>query len=188
MWMYHSHVQEVRDIVSGLMGPIIITARGMARADGSPKDVDREIIADFAQVHEEDNWFADDNIGTAESMERSPPLNDRSKRQFNYPWFVKFSINGYLFGSLPLEALTIRRGEHVRWYLMASTNEYDAHMPHWEGNTVIVGGMRADVVNLLPMNMIVADMIPDDVGTWLFECQIFFHKEAGMALRYRVVE
>ena len=45
MWMYHSHVDEVGDTNSGLMGPVIVTARDMARADGTPKDVDRESSA-----------------------------------------------------------------------------------------------------------------------------------------------
>ncbi|MEA2589090.1 MAG: hypothetical protein QOH66_2017, partial [Actinomycetota bacterium] len=39
MWMYHSHVDEVSDTYAGLMGPIIVTRKGMARPDGSPKDV-----------------------------------------------------------------------------------------------------------------------------------------------------
>jgi FtsP/CotA-like multicopper oxidase with cupredoxin domain len=43
-WLYHSHVDEGKDINSGLIGPIIITRRGMARADASPKDVDREFV------------------------------------------------------------------------------------------------------------------------------------------------
>lgn len=50
MWMYQSHVNEARDINAGLMGAIVIIATGMARADGSPKDVDREIVANFARV------------------------------------------------------------------------------------------------------------------------------------------
>src|SRR5262249_20609585 len=45
MWMYHSHADEVADTYAGLMGPMAITRRGMARADGSPKDVDREVFA-----------------------------------------------------------------------------------------------------------------------------------------------
>jgi len=36
MWMYHSHTDEIADTYAGLMGPIEITARGMARRDGSP--------------------------------------------------------------------------------------------------------------------------------------------------------
>ena len=59
MWMYHSHTDETRDVNTGLLGVMIVTARGMARPDGSPKDVDREIIASFDQVHEEDSWLAD---------------------------------------------------------------------------------------------------------------------------------
>jgi FtsP/CotA-like multicopper oxidase with cupredoxin domain len=187
LWMYHSHVDEVRDINSGLMGPIIITARGMARADGSPKDVDREIVAEFAQVHEEDSWLADANMPNADSMRRLSPIPKPSERQQIYPWFVKFAINGYLYGTLPLEALTIHRGQHVRWYLMSSTNDFDAHSPHWHGNTAIIAGMRTDVAELNPMSMMVADMVPDDEGTWLFHCHVSFHNEAGMSVRYRVV-
>ena len=58
MWMYHSHVDEVRDINTGLFGPMIVTARDMARPDGSPVDVDREIIASFTQVEENYSWLA----------------------------------------------------------------------------------------------------------------------------------
>jgi len=65
MWMYHSHVDEVRDINTGLFGPMIITARGKARADGLPNDVDREIVASFMQVHEEDSWLAKENLPPA---------------------------------------------------------------------------------------------------------------------------
>ena len=42
--MYHSHVDEARDVNAGLLGPLVITARGKARPDGSPSDVDRELV------------------------------------------------------------------------------------------------------------------------------------------------
>ena len=88
---------------------------------------------------------------------------------------------------MPLSALTIRKGEHVRWYLMASTNDFDFHAPHWHGNTVILNGMRTDVAQLAMMQMSTADMVPDNVGTWLFHCHVSFHNEEGMAVRYRVL-
>jgi FtsP/CotA-like multicopper oxidase with cupredoxin domain len=37
------------------------------------------------------------------------------------------------------------------------------------------------------MSMVVADMVPDNVGTWLLHCHVSFHNAAGMAVRYRVV-
>ena len=35
MWMYHSHVNEPSDTNAGLIGPIVVTKKGMARPDGS---------------------------------------------------------------------------------------------------------------------------------------------------------
>jgi hephaestin len=188
LWMYHSHTDDVRDINTGLFGPIIITARNRARDDGSPVDVDREIVASFMQVEEQDSWLAKENFHPSlDSLMKLGPKPNPSLAQDGYPWFVKFTINGYVHGSLPLRALTVKKGERVRWYLMASTNDFDFHAPHWHGNTVLLNGMRTDVAQLAMMQMAVADMIPDDAGTWLFHCHVSFHNEEGMAVRYRVV-
>jgi len=186
MWMYHSHVDEVRDINTGLMGPIVITARGMARPDGSPKDVDREFVIEYAQVHEDDSWLAGTNLQPFDSLRSARPIPHPSEVQAAYAWYVKFAINGFIHGSMPLSALTMRRGEHVRWYLMSSTNDFDVHAPHWHGNTVVIAGMRTDVALLSFMTMATADMVPDNVGIWLFHCHVSFHNAAGMAVRYRV--
>jgi FtsP/CotA-like multicopper oxidase with cupredoxin domain len=101
---------------------------------------------------------------------------------------VKFTINGFIHGSMPLSALTVKRGERVRWYLMSSTNDFDVHAPHWHGNTVVIGGMRTDVAALNFMGMATANMVPDDAGIWLFHCHVSFHNSAGMAVRYRVAQ
>jgi hephaestin len=185
LWMYHSHVDEARDINTGLIGPIIVTARNMARPDGSPRDVDREIVTAFAQVEENLSWLADSNVPPGLSLRRKPVPNP-SETDAAYPWFVKFTVNGFIHGSLPLSALTLKQGERVRWYVMASTNDFDVHAPHWHGNDVLVGGMRTDVLSLPFMGMVVANMVPDNVGTWLFHCHVSFHNSAGMAVRYRV--
>ncbi len=189
LWMYHSHVDEVRDINSGLMGPMIITARDKARLDGTPSDVDREIVTAFAQVEENFSWLADSNRAS-QHLPSGPsvhPIPNPSETDAGYPWYVKFTINGYIHGSLPLSGLTVRKGERVRWYVMSSTNDFDVHAPHWHGNDVLVGGMRTDVLSLSFMGMIVANMVPDNPGTWLFHCHVSFHNSAGMAVRYRVM-
>ena len=38
------------------------------------------------------------------------------------------------------------------------------------------------------MGMVVADTVPDNVGTWLCHCHVSFHLAAGMQVRYAVVE
>ncbi len=62
LWMYHSHVSEIADVNAGLIGPMIITARGMAKADGTPKDVDREFVVAFASVEETESPYLQENI------------------------------------------------------------------------------------------------------------------------------
>ena len=62
MWMYHSHTHEIKDINTGLLGVMLVTGGGWSRADGSPTDVDREIVVALAQVHEEDSWLAGQNL------------------------------------------------------------------------------------------------------------------------------
>jgi len=188
LWMYHSHVDEVRDINTGLFGAMIITAAGRARADASPIDVDREIVASFMQVEENDSWLARKNLPPVDSMPSLSPIPNPSEVQAGYPWYVKFTINGFTRGSMPLTALTVRRGQRVRWYLMSSTNDFDVHAPHWHGNTTLIGGMRTDVATLSFMGMLTANMVPDNVGIWLFHCHVSFHNAAGMAVRYRVTE
>ncbi len=70
---------------------------------------------------------------------------------------------------------------------MSSTNDFDVHAPHWHGNTTLIAGMRTDVTQIAPMNMVTANMEPDNPGTWLFHCHVTFHNAAGMAVRYQVL-
>ena len=180
MWMYHSHTDEVSDTYAGLMGPMEITRRGMARPDGSPKDVDREVFALFSVMNENSSPFLDENVHRF----AQPPFPDPDDEDFEESNLMH-SINGYVFGNQPMIAM--HRGEHVRWYVMSMGTEVDLHTPHWHGNTVTVNGMRMDVVSLLPATMVVADMVPDDVGTWLFHCHVNDHIRAGMLTRYTVL-
>ena len=47
-------------------------------------------------------------------------------------------------------------------------------------------GERVRLVGLLPMGMLVADMVPDAAGTWLFHCHTGPHLLAGMVGKYVV--
>ena len=180
MWMYHSHTQEIGDTYAGLMGPIEITARGMARADGSPKDVDQEVFSLFSVMNEGNSPLLNRNEHKFETPYRPVVGDDEGFEESN----LKHSINGYLFGNQPM--VTVKRGERVRWYVMSMGTEVDLHTPHWHGNDVVVGGMRMDVVSLLPAGMVVADMVPDNPGIWAFHCHVNDHIKAGMLTRYTV--
>jgi FtsP/CotA-like multicopper oxidase with cupredoxin domain len=180
MWAYHSHSDEIADGNAGLIGPIIVTRRGMARSDGSPKDVDRELVTVFNIYDENLSPWLDDNIkhyaGDPSTVDKEDPDFVESN--------LKHSINGYLYGNLP--GLDLKRGEKVRWYTMGSGTETGLHTPHWHGNTVLWNGMRMDNIDLLPMSMKVVDMVPDAKGTWLYHCHVNDHIAGGMLALYRV--
>ena len=184
-WMYHSHVDEPKDANTGLIGPIIITARGRGNPDGSPKDVDREFINLFMIYDENSSWYLDDNIAAAgvNSELVDPEFFEESN--------LKHTINGFLWDNFPTVggslAMTMRVGERVRWYLLGMGTEVDLHTPHWHGQTILWMGMRTDVVELLPGSMRVVDMIPDNPGTWLYHCHVNDHISAGMLARFRVM-
>lgn len=179
MWMYHGHTDEIGDTYAGLMGPIVVTARGMARADGTPKDVDGEFFELFAVMNENASPYLAGNAADYADL-LNLDQNDEGFEESN----LMHSVNGYVFGNQP--TVSMRQGDRVRWYVMSMGTEVDLHTPHWHGSSVLVGGMRMDVVDLLPASMVVADMVPDNVGTWLFHCHVNDHIVAGMLTKYRV--
>jgi hephaestin len=180
MWMYMSHVDEVADSYAALMGPIVVTRRGAARADGSPKDVDRELVAVFQVLDENASPYLAENVRRFARSPRSVDTEDEAFVESN----LMHAINGFVYGNGPVPRL--RAGSRVRWHLMGMGTEVDLHTPHWHGNTVTAMGMRMDVSSLLPGSMATADMKPDARGTWLLHCHVNDHITAGMAMRYSV--
>lgn len=175
MWMYMSHADEVADQYAGLMGPIVVTRRGMARADGTPKDVDREQVATFMVVDENQSPHLARNVRELPGGGRGVDPEDEEIVESN----LMHAVNGFVYGNGP--GFAARTGERVRWYLMGMGTEVDLHTPHWHGATTEIMGMRTDVASLLPGSMVTADMRPDVTGTWLFHCHVNDHITAGMA-------
>lgn len=181
LWVYHSHFVEPRDMNTGLFGPILITAKGASKHDGAPKDVDREFITSFAVFDETESWYFQANVMNRREYAQGLRFTDPAFRR----QFLLYSINGLIEGNLP--AMTMKRGERVRWYLFANGNEDDVHTPHWHGQTVTFNNMRTDMVHLEPMMMVTADMVPDTPGTWLFHCHVNDHIEGGMQSLFTVL-
>jgi hephaestin len=202
MWMYHGHTDEVADTYAGLIGPMIITKRGMANPDGSPKDVNRQFVALFEVADENQSPWLNRNVlryaRAAPSRRTGRPRRRQLRRrelQHILPGLreregfqesnLMHSINGYVYGNGPV--FEMNRGERVRCYVMAMGKEVDLHTPHWHGNTITTTmGERMDTVPLLAGTMMQGDMVPDDPGTWLFHCHVNDHILAGMLARYRV--
>ena len=192
VWLYHSHGNTALE--SGLIGAIIITARGLAGPDGKPKDVDREFVSLFMIFDENASWYLEHNIQTYTADPKGVnkmefiPADDEGRFSLAGSGFVaaniKATINGYLYANGP--RMTMKKGERVRWYLLTMGEGFNFHTPHWHGNVVVNHGRRTDVVFLGPAQMETVDMVPDDPGIWLYHCHVEDHMDVGMMTLYKV--
>ncbi len=187
LWMYHGHIDESGETNAGLIGPIVITKPTMARPDGTPRDVDRELVNLFTVFDENRSPYIDHNIqkyitdlGNLRTRDTEALKADDDFIESN----LMHSINGYVFGNLP--GLVMDLGERVRWYIIAMGTEVDLHSPHWHGNSLLFAMMRVDVIEVLPGSMKTLDMVPDNPGTWLYHCHVNDHIDAGMLALYTV--
>ncbi len=158
VWVYHSHVNAVEEVYAGLIGTIVVTAKGMAKSpqDPSPKDIDHSFTTMFMVFDEEDG----EEGGLMHSM------------------------NGYIFGNL--KGIEATQGDRVRWHLIGMGSEVDLHTAHWHGETVLNGGRRTDVINLMPATMTSVTMEVSNPGTWLYHCHVSDHITAGMITRWQI--
>jgi FtsP/CotA-like multicopper oxidase with cupredoxin domain len=163
VWWYHSHVHEPDEIQKGLLGPIIVTAKGKARPDGSPADIDREFVTAYMIFKEQ--------VKPDDGQDKAIEL---------------FGINGLIFGNL--RGLEMRNGERVRWYVLGMGDEQDLHTAHWHGKAVDAYGRHTDVVELLPASMVTVTMSADNPGTWLYHCHVDEHLRSGMHTRFTIGE
>jgi FtsP/CotA-like multicopper oxidase with cupredoxin domain len=195
VWLYHSHVEEPKDVNSGLVGAIIVTARGKAKPDGSPKDVDREFVSLFTAFNENQSWYLDHNIETYTSDPKGVKKDEVALMTpdgaFSLTGIgfadvnIRWTINGYLFGTGPM--LSMKKGERVRWYVVTLGDGFNFHTPHWHGNTVLQDGKRTDVVSIAPAQMMSVDMVADNPGIWMYHCHVSDHMHAGMMTHFEVL-
>ena len=179
-WTYQSDVQQGAVDSAALIGPLIITRRGSARPDGSPADVDREIVTLFSSQLEDQSQLIAENL-------HDRVINPRGISSHAKSFFIDNafpSINGYVYGNMPIP--TMLASSRVRWYLLSTMNGFDGHTPTWSGQTVIFQGNRSDAIGLV-FRQAVVDMVPDNPGVWLMTCSDDIHLALGMEARFKVL-
>ena len=87
VWRYHSHVDEVADTNTGLIGAIGVTAKGKAKPDGTPVDVDREVFTLFSVLNGNASLFLPQMM---EKLKPGEALSDEDFEESN----LMHSING----------------------------------------------------------------------------------------------
>ncbi|XP_030056055.1 ferroxidase HEPHL1 isoform X1 [Microcaecilia unicolor] len=182
-WVYYSTVDFVKDMYSGLVGPLITCRRGILNSTGSRNDVAREFALLFLVFDESKSWYLNENI--ANYLHKDP--EDFEETEEFTESNLLHAINGKLYGNL--HGLRMTEGEKTNWYLLGLGNEIDMHTVHFHAQSFLFKTQkehRADVYDLFPGTFQTVELIAGNPGTWLLHCHVADHIHAGMETTFTV--
>lgn len=175
-WPYYSHVNPVRDVNSGLIGPLVICRNGVLDASSRRQDkIDKEIALLFTVTDENKSWYIDENIRTFSRTRTN--TDDPEFEESN----LMHGINGRIYGNN--NGIEMYNGDVAAWYILGMGTEIDIHTVHFHGQTLIHKQQianRVDVIEVFPGISETLEMQADNPGTWLLHCHISDHLQAGM--------
>uniref|UniRef100_A0A5F9C5Z9 Hephaestin n=1 Tax=Oryctolagus cuniculus TaxID=9986 RepID=A0A5F9C5Z9_RABIT len=184
-WIYYSAVDPIKDMYSGLVGPLAICRKGILEPHGRRSDMDREFALLFLIFDENQSWYLEENVAIHGPQEPDRVnLQDETFLESN----KMHAINGKLYANL--RGLTMYQGEQVAWYMLAMGQDIDIHTVHFHAESFLYQNgksYRADVVDLFPGTFEVVEMIASNPGTWLLHCHVTDHVHAGMETLFTVL-
>ncbi|XP_040486600.1 hephaestin isoform X2 [Ursus maritimus] len=184
-WIYYSAVDPMKDMYSGLIGPLTICRKGTLEPYGGRNDMDREFALLFLIFDENQSWYLEENVATYGPQESGRVnLQDEAFLESN----KMHAINGKLYSNL--RGLTMYQGERVAWYMLAMGQDIDLHTVHFHAESFLYRNgesYRADVVDLFPGTFEVVEMVASNPGTWLMHCHVSDHVHAGMETLFTVL-
>eukprot|EP00798_Chlamydomonas_sp_ICE-L_P000323 gene323-33546_t len=170
MYFYHSTINPTTNDNTGLVGAMIVSRKGEANPDGTPKGIDRTFVSVFQIYFELESNL---NYVNAEAY-------------VNSEWNVnRYTINGFAWCNL--NGLRSYVGEKVQWHIGSIGSENGLHNFHWHGNTLKHFGHHMDQFMGLPGTSTTAEMSNDNPGKWLFHCHVNTHLDKGMVGTYEVI-
>ncbi|KAM9042104.1 hephaestin isoform 4-T4 [Megaptera novaeangliae] len=184
-WIYYSAVDPIKDMYSGLVGPLVICRKGILEPNGGRRDMDREFALLFLIFDENQSWYLEENVETYGPQDPGHVnLQDETFLESN----KMHAINGKLYANL--RGLTMYQGERVAWYMLAMGQDIDLHTVHFHAESFLYRSgesYRADVVDLFPGTFEVVEMVTSNPGTWLLHCHVTDHVHAGMETVFMVL-
>lgn len=172
-WFYHSDVDTLRDIHSGLAGVLVVTRRGLARTDGMPLDVDQEWVLASSITDENLSWLITDNQPGGTRVDDKAAARNRI-----------VNLNGFTQGSLPMPLAG--RCQRVRIYHLALGEDRAGIALRVHGNTLTGLGRRLDTLNTPIHSITIADMLATRAGRWQIGASEPALHRAGLHGRYQV--
>ncbi|XP_051521589.1 hephaestin-like protein 1a isoform X2 [Myxocyprinus asiaticus] len=181
---YYSSASFVEDLMSGLVGPLIVCRKNTLNADRRRKDIDKEFALLFMVFDENNSHYLDENIRTY--LKTDPDQFKKYDEDFMESNKMH-GINGKLYGNL--HGLNMTEKDKTEWYLLGLGSEVDMHTVHFHAQSFIYKtdqSHRADVYDLFPGTFQTIELIAGSPGQWLLHCHVTDHIYAGMETLFTV--
>ena len=193
-YMYHPHVNSVRQIDSGLYGPLIIHPQDPSRQpifdrdytlmlggwNVSPDQIDREKMLTamgLNPLHEDPHSSAANSGDTDAHAGETDTMSGMGGMNYNF-----WTINGKAFPASP--ELFVKTGERVRIRLINISNaNHPMHMHGTDFRVIAEDGhplAQPKIINTIdvaPGKIYDIEFIADNPGSWIFHCHELHHTE-----------
>uniref|UniRef100_A0A8C1ULQ4 ferroxidase n=1 Tax=Cyprinus carpio TaxID=7962 RepID=A0A8C1ULQ4_CYPCA len=184
-YAYYSSVSLVEDLMSGLVGPLIVCRKNTLDTDRRRKDIDKEFALLLMVLNENESHYLDENIKTYLNTD---PEKYEEKYDGDFMESNKMhGINGKMYANL--HGLNMTENDKTEWYLIGLGNEVDMHTVHFHAQSFIYRTdhpHRADVYDLFPGTFQTIEMTAGSPGQWLLHCHVTDHIHAGMETLFTV--
>ncbi|KAH9508747.1 hypothetical protein Btru_049802 [Bulinus truncatus] len=164
VFLYTSGVDPRRAQNTGLVGPLLICRKNHLTSYKLPTE---QYFLLFSIIDEAQSFYSTQPNSTNTSVSD-----------------LKFSINGYTWGSLP--GLDLCYDETVQWHVMSVGTELDVHTVTFDGNGFTEDGQNRDGRHLVPGETATLTMRPDTQGKFRVYSQSNLARLNGMFAYYNV--
>uniref|UniRef100_A0A672MF05 ferroxidase n=1 Tax=Sinocyclocheilus grahami TaxID=75366 RepID=A0A672MF05_SINGR len=132
-YAYYSSVSLVEDLMSGLVGPLIVCRKNTLNTDRRRKDIDKEFALLFLVFDENESHYLDENI---KRYLNADPEKYEEKYDEDFMESNKMhGINGKMYANL--HGLNMTENDKTEWYLIGLGNEVDMHTVHFHAQSFI---------------------------------------------------
>ncbi|KFV07003.1 Coagulation factor VIII [Tauraco erythrolophus] len=176
---YYSSIDQVRDMASGLIGPLLICFKKSMDQRGNQIMSDNTRLVLFSVFDENRSWYLEENI---RRFCTDAAHVDKQDPQF-YASNMMYAINGFVFDNLhPKLCLH----EVVYWYVLSVGAQTDFLSIFFSGNTFKHNTVFEDVLTLFPFSGETVFMSLEKPGVWMLGCLNPDFRDRGMRAKFTV--
>ncbi|KFV47623.1 Coagulation factor VIII [Gavia stellata] len=178
---YYSSIDPVRDMASGLIGPLLICFKKSMDQRGNQIMSDKTRLVLFSVFDENRSWYLEENI---RRFCTDAAHVDTQDPQF-YASNVMHTINGFVFDNLQPKLCL---HEVVYWYVLSVGAQTDFLSIFFSGNTFKRNMVFEDVLTLFPFSGETVFMSLEKPGIWTLGCLNPDFRDRGMHAKFTVLQ